>query len=223
MLLQTPIPPIQGETMSAKAASTANPTKETAPSKPETLLERLESLDIDCEYTHKMNIDQTLYEWFLEKQAKNLAIRHKIKERLEKINKDLAEEKKKVLETLKGFPNIYLDVATDTREKTVGSAMDRAGQQAEKDQEKNPPKRDIEKDLKTILGLLNGKEKVVGFSKIQKIYSSFFRGAKLPPEANLKKAELMKDSFKGKDGDKKGIKIIDWLSHIEKKISAKGK
>ena len=223
MLLQTQIPPVEGKTMSAKAATKTNSTKDSAPAKPETLLERLEALAIDCEYTHKMQIEQTLYDWFLEKQSKNLAIRHKIKQRLEKIDKDLAEEKKRVLDTLKGFPNIYLDVATDTREKTVGSAMDKAGHQAEQDQEKNPPKRDIEKDLKNILGLLTGKEKVVGFAKIQKIYSSFYRGSKLPPEANLKKSELIKDSFKGKDGDKKGIKILDWLSHIEKKISAKEK
>lgn len=152
----------------------------------------LEALDESNPMQHYENVKQKICEWLNANHAKTLAQRGKIKAKLDIMDANLKEAMASVDSALEPITSSLFTQIKDAKQHMRETCMNLAAQQAKEEAEaKVKKKRDLKEDLTTLLKIFDENATNVGYAKIQKIYSSFFRGASLPPIEVLKKKELV--------------------------------
>lgn len=152
----------------------------------------LEELDESNPLEHYENVKQKICEWLNTNHAKALAQRGKIQAKLDKLDADLKEAMASVDSALGPISSSLFTQIENAKQHMRDTCMNLAAKQAKEDAEaKSKKKRDLKEDLTTLLKIFDENATNVGYAKLQKIYSAFFRGASLPPIEVMKKKDLV--------------------------------
>lgn len=191
----------------------------------------LEAISCANPLEHYEKVKQSICDWLHANHAKTLAQRGKIKAKLDAFDEKLQQAKESIDFGLDPITSTLFTNIDNAKPHMRDTCMDLATKKADEEASQKKKNRDIKKDLKDLLEIFDEKCKSVGFSKLQKIYSAFYRGAILPPLEILKQKDLVPtqengdtttipDKFfhkkKGPNGNMRtsGLNIELWRKHL---------
>ena len=194
----------------------------------------LEAISCANPLEHYEKVKQGICDWLHTNHAKTLAQRGKIKAKLDEFDEKLQQARDCIDYGLGPITSTLFTHIENAKPHMRDTCMDLATKKANEEASQKKKDRDIKQDLKDLLKIFDENCKTVGFSKLQKIYSSFYRGAILPPIEVLKKKKLIPTEKNGetttvkkdfqhtgispttKKKVKTGINIKMWKAHLAK-------